>query len=170
MIDLLPDDIVREVFGFVLGGQPACFPALSLTCKRWHKLVTTYDHTHTIQAYANMAAAEGYVSLLSCYHVWAPQLSANPLLCAAAGGGHPECMQLAQAWGATTYDGALATAASYGHPKCMQLAKAWGATAYNLALANAAANGHPKCMQLAKGWGAAVYNWALARAAQGGHP
>ena len=56
MIDLQPDDIVRIIFGFVLSGQPACLPSLSLTCKRWHRLVAGCARPHgNLQIYANMA-------------------------------------------------------------------------------------------------------------------
>ena len=165
----ISNNIVAAILGYVVDDSPTSVPVLTLTCQRWQGLVPASTRPYgNLQVYANMAATEGQMKLLSLYWSWGP-LKVNRLLVSAASGGHSDCMQQTVDLGATNFNAALCIAARHGHSNCMQKASDQGATNFNAALCIAAHYGYSTCMQMAADLGAFLFDKALISAARYGH-
>ncbi len=157
----ISNNIVAAILGYVVDDSPTSVPVLTLTCQRWQGLVPASTRPYgNLQVYANMAATEGQMKLLSLYWSWGP-LKVNRLLVSAASGGHSDCMQQTVDLGATNFNAALCIAAHYGYSTCMQMAADLGAFLFDKALISAARYGHQDCMQKAVDLGARNFDGSL---------
>ena len=182
-MEILPPDLWKTIFGFV----PAHLFAARCTCQAWRAFCGKGSAKITYQTILEQRDGSEWIKK-ACADWWTRETT-HGLLTHASTVGDIRGMELAKAWGAIDFHGALDRAAENGRLEAMELLvePGWGATRLdvelgcaarrgqleamrlNRALDHAAKDGQLEAMRLLEKWGANNFILALRRASEKGY-